>query len=125
MDAADVPCVQTIILCKCVQSGGSEAAHNFIGYSADRKSGPAMYVYPSLDSGKEHVVLPLENAMDGMRSKSKIKISFFKLRFILFSEFWLVIKSLELVLYIFFRFILLVWWWLLKSFISNFQCCII
>ena len=55
MDAADYPSVLTVILCKCVQSGGSEAAHNFIGYSVDRKPGPVMYVYPTKDAGKKQL----------------------------------------------------------------------
>ncbi|NOX35320.1 MAG: terminase, partial [Deltaproteobacteria bacterium] len=55
MDAADYPSVLTLILCKCVQSGGSEAAHNFIGYSVDRKPGPVMYVYPTMDAGKKQL----------------------------------------------------------------------
>ena len=66
MDAADYPSVQTLILCKCVQSAGSEAAHNFVGYVSDRKPGPVMYVYPNKDAGKKQ----LSNRIVGMFKNS-------------------------------------------------------
>lgn len=52
MNAADFPSVQTVILCKCVQSGGSEAVHNCVAKRVDREPGPVMYVYPSETAGK-------------------------------------------------------------------------
>jgi terminase, large subunit len=55
MDAADYPSVQTVILCKCVQSGGSEAIHNCVAKRVDREPGPVMYVYPSEATGKQQL----------------------------------------------------------------------
>ncbi len=62
MDASDFPSVLTIIICKCVQSGGSESVHNAIGYFVDRKPGPVMYVFPNKDAGKKQLknrILPM------------------------------------------------------------------
>lgn len=62
MDAADYECVQTVILCKCVQSGGSEAVHNCIGKRTDREPGPVRYVYPNESSAKKQLrtrVIPM------------------------------------------------------------------
>ena len=70
MDAADYPSVLTTILCKCVQSGGSEAAHNYIAYAVDRKPGPVMYVYPNRDAGRKQLkkrILPLFKASPRLR----------------------------------------------------------
>lgn len=46
MDAACFPSVRTTSICKCPQSGVSEAAHNFVGRCIDRDPGPVLYVYP-------------------------------------------------------------------------------
>lgn len=62
MDAMDYPSVQTGIICKCVQSAGSESVHNFMAYSVDRKPGPVMYVYPNKDAGRKQLkkrILPI------------------------------------------------------------------
>lgn len=54
MDAAGYPFVRTVIMCKSPQIGGSEAAHNFIGYCIDRAPGPVLYVYPDELTGREN-----------------------------------------------------------------------
>ncbi|SDU38636.1 Phage terminase, large subunit GpA [Desulfobacula phenolica] len=62
MDASDFPSVLTVIICKCVQSGGSESVHNCISYFVDRKPGQVMYVYPNRDAGKRQLkkrILPM------------------------------------------------------------------
>ncbi len=54
MDGADYPSVREITICKCPQSGVSEAAHNYIGYCIDRKPGPVLYVFPDQLTAKEN-----------------------------------------------------------------------
>ena len=54
MDAAAFPSVETVILCKAPQVGGTEAAHNFVGYTLDRAPGPVMYVYPDKDTAADN-----------------------------------------------------------------------
>ena len=46
MDASFHEAVRKIGICKCPQSGITEAIHNCIGYAIDRSPGPVMYVYP-------------------------------------------------------------------------------
>ena len=55
MNAADYPSVLTVILCKCVQSGGSEAVHNCVGKRVDREPGGVLYVYPNENSGQKQM----------------------------------------------------------------------
>ncbi|MDL2268860.1 phage terminase large subunit family protein [Desulfosarcina sp. OttesenSCG-928-A07] len=54
MDTAGYPGVETVILCKTPQTGGSEAGHNIIGYAIDRAPGPAMYVFPDENTAREN-----------------------------------------------------------------------
>lgn len=54
MDAAGTPGVETVILCKSPQTGGSEAGHNLVGWSIDRSPGPVMYVYPDEITAREN-----------------------------------------------------------------------
>ena len=54
MDAALHPSVQEIGLCKAPQVGGTEAAHNFVGYAIDRDPGPVLYVFPDEIMAKEN-----------------------------------------------------------------------
>jgi len=54
MDAIDYPSVREATICKCPQSGVSEAAHNYIGYCIDRKPGPVLYVFPDQLTAKEN-----------------------------------------------------------------------
>lgn len=70
MDAAGYPFVRTIILCKSPQIGGSEAAHNFIGYAIDRAPGPVLYVYPDELTGRENSrdrILPMIDSSPRLR----------------------------------------------------------
>lgn len=55
LDAMEHPAVETGILCKCVQSGGSETGHNLVGYWTDRKPGPVKYFFPDQKKGKEQL----------------------------------------------------------------------
>lgn len=55
MDAAGFPSVQTVILCKSPQTGGSECVHNFVGYCIDTAPGPVLYVYPDELIGRENM----------------------------------------------------------------------
>lgn len=46
MDAIWHPAVETVVLCKAPQTGGTEAVYNAIGYSADCDPGPVLVVMP-------------------------------------------------------------------------------
>lgn len=54
MDASNMPGVETSILCKSPQTGGSEAGHNLVGYCIDRLPGPVMYVFPDENTAREN-----------------------------------------------------------------------
>lgn len=54
MDAAWFPSVQTVILCKSPQVGGTEAILNCLAYAIDRDPGPALCIYPDELTGKEN-----------------------------------------------------------------------
>lgn len=54
MDAMDYPSVREVVVCKCPQSGVTEATHNFIGYCIDRKAGPVLYVFPDMLTAKDN-----------------------------------------------------------------------
>ena len=56
MDAIDYHSVRVVAVCKCPQSGVTEAVHNFVGYCIDRKPGPVMYVFPDQMTAKENAV---------------------------------------------------------------------
>ena len=47
MDASFFPSVQTIILCKAPQVGGSESVNNCIGYAIDRDPAPSWSSIPT------------------------------------------------------------------------------
>lgn len=55
MDAAAYPFVNTVIMCKSPQCGGSEVVHNFIGSRVDMAPGPVLYVYPDELTGRENM----------------------------------------------------------------------
>ena len=55
MDASFFPSVETTIICKAPQTGGSEAVNNCIGYAADRAPGPVLYVYPDELTSQENI----------------------------------------------------------------------
>lgn len=54
MDASFYPSVQTIILCKAPQVGGTEAVLNCLGYAIDRDPGPALCIYPDELTAREN-----------------------------------------------------------------------
>lgn len=54
MDACGTPGVETVIICKSPQTGGSEAGHNLVGWCVDRSPGPVMYVFPDEITAREN-----------------------------------------------------------------------
>jgi phage terminase large subunit GpA-like protein len=54
MDASFFPSVQTIIICKAPQVGGTEFVLNCLGYAIDRDPGPALAIYPDEQTAKEN-----------------------------------------------------------------------
>lgn len=65
MDAMGTPGVETVIICKSPQTGGSEAGHNFVGWCIDRSPGPVMYVFPDEITARENArdrIIPMITA---------------------------------------------------------------
>lgn len=65
MDAAGLPGVETVILCKSPQTGGSESGHNIVGYCIDRCPGPVLYVFPDELTARENAkdrIIPMITA---------------------------------------------------------------
>ncbi|MCX4310286.1 MAG: phage terminase large subunit family protein [Desulfovibrio sp.] len=54
MDAAGTPGIETVIICKSPQTGGSESGHNLVGWCIDRSPGPVMYVFPDEITAREN-----------------------------------------------------------------------
>ena len=54
MDAMGTPAVETVIICKSPQTGGSESGHNFVGWCIDRSPGPVLYVFPDENTAREN-----------------------------------------------------------------------
>ena len=54
MDSCTMPGVETVIMCKSPQTGGSECGHNLVGYCIDRSPGPVMYVFPDENTAREN-----------------------------------------------------------------------
>ena len=54
MDVSGLPGVETVIICKSPQTGGSECGHNIVGYCIDRLPGPVMYVFPDELTAREN-----------------------------------------------------------------------
>lgn len=54
MDASFYPSVQTIIICKPPQWGGTEGVLTCVGYAIDRAPGPVLMVYPDELTGREN-----------------------------------------------------------------------
>ena len=62
MDCMGDPGIDEIVIMKCSQAGGSEAARNALGYWIDQAPGPCLIVFPSKESAKEMLkerLLPL------------------------------------------------------------------
>lgn len=71
MDASFFPSVETVIVCKTPQTGGSEAIHNCVGYAVDRAPGPVMYVFPDRITAKENAqdrIAPMLEASPRLRT---------------------------------------------------------
>ncbi len=71
MDASIFPGVQTVIMCKAPQVGGSEIAHNFVGAAIDQDPGPVLYVFPDEQTAKENSrdrIQPMINSSPQLRS---------------------------------------------------------
>jgi terminase, large subunit len=71
MDAAMMPYVREVTLCKTPQTGGSEGAHNIVGYCIDRAPGPVLYIYPDEHFAMENSndrVLPMIQSSPRLRS---------------------------------------------------------
>lgn len=70
MDAMGTPGVETVIICKSPQTGGSEAGHNFVGWCVDRSPGPVMYVFPDEITARENArdrIIPMLEASPRLR----------------------------------------------------------
>ena len=70
MDAAQHPSVRGISVCKCPQSGVTEAVHNFVGSCIDQDPGPVLYVFPDREMAEENSrdrILPM------IRSSRRLK----------------------------------------------------
>ncbi|MCK9326208.1 MAG: phage terminase large subunit family protein [Bacteroidales bacterium] len=71
MDASVVPCVETVIICKVPQSGGTEIEHNFSGRSIDVDPGDILYVFPDDKTARENAkdrILPMIKSSLRLRS---------------------------------------------------------
>ncbi len=72
MDAARYPGVETVILCKTPQTGGSEAGMNILAHMIDLAPGPAMIVFPDELTARENVrdrLLPMLEDSPRLRAR--------------------------------------------------------
>ena len=70
MDVSGLPGVETVIICKSPQTGGSECGHNIVGYCIDRLPGPVMYVFPDELTARENAkdrIIPMIEASPRLR----------------------------------------------------------
>lgn len=70
MDTMGTKGVETVIICKSPQAGGSEASHNFVGYCIDRAPGPVMYVFPDELTARENAhdrIIPMIKSSPRLR----------------------------------------------------------
>ena len=70
MDAAQWPSVRGITVCKCPQSGVTEAVHNFVGTMIDQDPGPVLYVFPDREMAEENSrdrILPMVKSSKRLR----------------------------------------------------------
>lgn len=71
IDASFFPSVQTIIICKPPQWGGTEGVLTCVGYAIDRDPGPVLMVYPDELTGRENNqdrIQPMINASPRLKS---------------------------------------------------------
>ena len=66
MDAIWTPGVETVIVCKAPQTGGTEAAYNAIAYAADCNPGPVLVVMPdeitARDNARDRIIPIFEDS---------------------------------------------------------------
>ena len=70
MDVSGLPGVETVIICKSPQTGGSECGHNIVGYCIDCLPGPVMYVFPDELTARENAkdrIIPMIEASPRLR----------------------------------------------------------
>lgn len=70
MDVSGLPGIETVIICKSPQTGGSECGHNIVGYCIDRLPGPVMYVFPDELTARENAkdrIIPMIEASPRLR----------------------------------------------------------
>jgi phage terminase large subunit GpA-like protein len=70
MDAAVHPCVETVIVCKSPQIGGTEIMHNFAGRCVDVDPGDILYVFPDDKIARENAkdrILPMIKSSSRLR----------------------------------------------------------
>ncbi len=71
MDASFHPAVQTVVICKTPQTGGTESILNCIGYAIDRDPGPVLFVFPDRLTAKENAqerIIPMIESSPRLRS---------------------------------------------------------
>jgi len=71
MDASWFETVQTVIICKSPQVGGTEAVLNCLAYAIDRDPGPALVIYPDEQTARENNqdrIQPMIKASPRLRS---------------------------------------------------------
>lgn len=70
MDAAAFSSVRVITVCKCPQSGVTEAVNNFVGAAIDQDPGPVLYTFPDKDTADENSrdrILPMIKSSKRLR----------------------------------------------------------
>ncbi|MFV0421618.1 terminase gpA endonuclease subunit [Oleidesulfovibrio sp.] len=70
MDAAGMRGIETVIVCKSPQTGGSESGHNLVGWCIDRSPGPVMYVFPDELTARENArdrIIPMISGSPRLR----------------------------------------------------------
>ncbi|MCK9324565.1 MAG: phage terminase large subunit family protein [Bacteroidales bacterium] len=70
MDASVVSCVETVIVVKPPQVGGTEIIHNFVGRNIDVDPGDALYVFPDDNLARENSkdrILPMIESSSRLR----------------------------------------------------------
>ncbi len=72
MDASFLPGVQTIVVCKSPQVGGSTALDTCLGYVADRCPGPALIVYPDRNTARENATDRIQPMFRQSRQLSRL-----------------------------------------------------
>lgn len=70
MDVSGLPDVETVVVCKSPQTGGSECGHNTVGYCIDRLPDPVMHVFLDEPIARENAkdrIIPMIEASPRLR----------------------------------------------------------